>query len=105
LAFNHFSREFSKTGSNSGEQSTAQIQSFTDFWQWDIKAEQYYHFLLYESPNEDLAKLVQAMHDFLGKNVVLAYLVMMGIRLLELRNVLKPTDSIRKLEEDEPDTE
>jgi hypothetical protein len=62
-------------------------------------------FLLYESPNDDLAKLVQAMHDFLGKNVVLAYLVMMGIRLLELRKVLKPTGSIRKLEEGEPDTE
>jgi hypothetical protein len=24
---------------SSGEQSTAQIHSFTDFWQWDIKAE------------------------------------------------------------------
>ena len=57
------------------------------------------------SPNEGLAKLVQAMHDFLGKNVVLAYLVMMGIRLLELRKVLKPTGSIRKLEEGEPNTE
>ena len=34
------------------------------------------------------------MHDFLGKSAMLAYLVMMGVRLLELHRVLKASGSI-----------
>jgi len=78
----------------SGEQSTAQIQAFSDFWQWDNEARRAYQYLALNSPNADLAKLVGAMFDFLGKSDMLAYLVMMGIRLLELHRVLKPTGSI-----------
>ena len=79
---------------SSGEKSSAQIQSFRDFWVWKPDVERSYNYLLYESRNRILSKLVQAMHDFLGKNALLAYLVMMGIRLLELGRVLKSTGSI-----------
>lgn len=79
---------------STGEQSSAQFQAFTDFWIWDNNADQSYRYLTMESPNLDLARLLEAMHDFLGKRTLLAYLVMMGIRLLELHRILKSTGSI-----------
>ena len=77
-----------------GEQSTAQIQAFSDFWHWDIESRHAYEYLTINTPNERLASLIEAMFRFLGKNDMLAYLVMMGIRLLELYRVLKSTGSI-----------
>jgi DNA modification methylase len=41
-----------------------------------------------------LADLMQALLAFLGRNDMMAYLVMMAIRLVELHRVLKPTGSI-----------
>ena len=38
--------------------------------------------------------MVQALRVFLGENDVMAYLVMMAARLLELHRVLKPTGSL-----------
>jgi DNA modification methylase len=78
----------------SGEQSTAQIQAFSDFWHWDVQARRAYEYLTLNAPNENLANLIHTMFNFLGKNDMLAYLVMMGIRLLELHRVLKSTGSI-----------
>ena len=77
-----------------GEQSTAQIQAFSDFWHWDIQARRAYEYLTVNAPNENMANLIQTMFNFLGKNDMLAYLVMMGIRVLELHRVLKSTGSI-----------
>jgi site-specific DNA-methyltransferase (adenine-specific) len=39
-----------------------------------------------------LAELMQALLAFLGRNDMMAYLVMMAIRLVELHRVLKPTE-------------
>lgn len=78
----------------SGEQSAAQIQAFSDFWHWDIEARRAYEYLITEAPNEDIANLTQALFKFLGKNDMLAYLVMMGTRIVELHRVLKPSGSI-----------
>ena len=72
-----------------GDQSTAQIQAFSDFWQWDIQARLAYEYLTVDAPNETLANLIQALYNFLGKSDMLAYLVMMGIRLFELKRVTK----------------
>jgi site-specific DNA-methyltransferase (adenine-specific) len=77
----------------SGEESTAQIQAFSDFWIWDTEARKAYEYLTIQAPN-DVANLTDAFFTFLGKNNMLAYLVMMGERLLELHRVLKPTGSI-----------
>jgi DNA modification methylase len=77
-----------------GEPSTAQIQAFSDFWQWDIQARHAYDYLTLNPPNERIANLVEALYKFLGKSNMLAYLVMMAVRLIELRRVLKPSGSI-----------
>jgi len=79
---------------STGEESTAQIQAFTDFWHWDAVANRAYYYLVTEAPNTDTADLIEAIFKFLGRNDMMAYLVMMGERLLELHRVLKSTDSL-----------
>lgn len=39
-------------------------------------------------------EIIEALHVFLGESGLLAYLVMMAVRLDELRRVLKPTGSL-----------
>jgi DNA modification methylase len=76
-----------------GEESHAQMRAFTDFWKWDVESKHAYNYLINSSP-ERVSNLVVAFHDSLGKSDMLAYVVMMCVRLLELHRVLKPTGSI-----------
>lgn len=76
-----------------GEQSAAQITAFEDTWHWTHESEATYQELVTDAP-ERLAKLVEAMRQTLGTNDMIAYLVMMSPRLVELHRVLKPTGSI-----------
>jgi site-specific DNA-methyltransferase (adenine-specific) len=76
-----------------GTESEAQIEAFEDTWQWNLEAEQTYAELLTEAPDH-VAKMIESLRDFIGENQMMAYLVMMTIRLLELRRVLKSTGSI-----------
>jgi len=76
-----------------GTESGAQIEAFSDTWQWGHESEQAYHELVTQGPKK-LADLIQAMRSFLGTNDMMAYLVMMAIRLVEMHRVLKPTGSI-----------
>jgi DNA modification methylase len=77
----------------SGEESAAQITAFEDTWQWGLESEAVYKEIVTSGPRK-LADLMQALLAFLGRNDMMAYLVMMAIRLVELQRVLKPTGSI-----------
>ncbi len=77
----------------SGDESPAQIQAFTDTWTWDQAAVDAYNELVTDAPN-NVAAVIGAMRQFVGTNDMLAYLVMMAQRLVELHRVLKPTGSI-----------
>ena len=77
----------------SGEESAAQITAFEDTWQWSVEAEAVYRKIVTSGPRK-LADLTQALLAFLGRNDMMAYLVMMAIRLTELHRVLKATGSI-----------
>ncbi len=79
---------------SSGEQSTAQIQAFSDFWHWDDAARKAYNFLTSNAVNAKIADLAQALYRLLGKNDMTAYLFMMTERFIELHRVLKPTGSL-----------
>jgi len=74
-----------------GEESAAQIQAFSDFWHWDKTAEKTY-LEIQEDPN--LRDMIQFLHAHLGRNDMMAYVVMMTIRLKELHRVLKSTGSL-----------
>ena len=76
-----------------GHKSEAQIEAFKDSWSWGEQAEREFDELLHQ-PNTDVALLMQALRTFLGENDMMAYLVMMANRLLELHRVLKPTGSL-----------
>ena len=78
---------------SSGEESAAQIRAFTDFWRWDKAAVEAYQEVL-TTAEPKTSKLIESIVEAIGHNDVSAYLVMMAIRLLELRRVLKATGSV-----------
>ena len=77
----------------SGKESEAQITAFEDTWHWDKSASRTYHELIQNGPL-NVVKMIGALHDFIGENQMMAYLVMMATRLVELHRVLKPTGSL-----------
>jgi site-specific DNA-methyltransferase (adenine-specific) len=76
-----------------GAESEAQITAFEDSWHWNLTAEQTYTELLTEAPDH-VAKMVESLRDLIGTNQMMAYLVMITVRLVELHRVLKPTGSL-----------
>lgn len=77
----------------SGQESESQIRAFQDTWHWNETAVFAYHHLIADAP-EPVASVIGAMYSFIGGNQMMAYLVMMASRLVQLRRVLKPTGSL-----------
>lgn len=77
----------------SGRESDAQIVAFEDTWHWGAEAEKTYHDLLTEGTPE-ISVAIEALRKIVGTNQMMAYLVMMTARLVELHRVLKPTGSL-----------
>jgi site-specific DNA-methyltransferase (adenine-specific) len=77
----------------SGRDSEAQITAFEDTWHWGPNAEHTYHDLITRAP-ERVSATVGALRQIIGANQMMAYLVMMTARLVELHRVLKPTGSL-----------
>ena len=75
-----------------GQESGAQILAFKDTWQWGTESEQALMDLL--PHHGQLARFLTDLVEFLGRNSLSAYLVMMAVRLVELHRVLKPTGSL-----------
>ena len=80
----------------SGEASPAQIRAFTDTWEWTQEAVRTYEQEIITNPSvpANVKDMISAFRQFVGGNAMMAYLVMMTPRLVELRRVLKPTGSI-----------
>jgi DNA modification methylase len=76
-----------------GVQSESQITAFDDTWHWGEQAEQEYYDLL-RQVNTDVAELFSSLRRFLKESDIMAYLVMMTSRLLEMHKALKPTGSL-----------
>ena len=75
-----------------GSSSQAQIQAFEDTWHWGETTEQAYHELVRNAPHL-LVETIKSFRGFLTETNLMAYLVMMALRLVELHRVLKPTGS------------
>ncbi len=75
-----------------GSSSQAQIQAFEDTWRWGETTEQAYHELIGTAPSL-LVETIKSFRGFLTETNLMAYLVMMALRLVELHRVLKPTGS------------
>ena len=79
-----------------GEGSPAQIKAFTDTWEWTQESQRTFEqeIMLNPAAPANVREMVNAFRQFIGSNAMMAYLVMMTPRLVELRRVLKPTGSI-----------
>ena len=75
----------------SGEESPAQIRAFTDTWQWTQETERAYEqeIILNSDVPANVKDMVSAFRQFIGRNRMMAYLVMMTPRLVELRRILR----------------
>ena len=79
-----------------GEESPAQIKAFTDTWEWTQETQFTYELDIIRNPAVPSAvkDMIGAFRQFIGQNAMMAYLVMMAPRLVELHRVLKPTGSL-----------
>ena len=79
-----------------GEESPAQIRAFTDTWEWTSETELTFEQDIIGNPAVPTAvkDMITAFRQFVGRNAMMAYLVMMAPRLVELHRVLKPTGSL-----------
>ena len=79
--------------SPTGSGADASIEAFDDTWCWGPSAAAALLDIT-ESGNHKLHTLMHAMRTAIGENAMMAYLVMMAVRLVELHRVLKPTGSL-----------
>lgn len=73
-------------------ESTSQIKAFDDTWTWGEESASYYHQLL--GMGERASEVIRGLREAVGANDMMAYIVMMAVRLIELHRVLKPTGSL-----------
>ncbi len=75
-----------------GARSKAQIRAFKDTWRWDQGVARLYEEIV--EAGDNVSQAIQAFWTLLSGKDMMAYLVMMAPRLVELRRILKPTGSI-----------
>jgi site-specific DNA-methyltransferase (adenine-specific) len=83
----------------SGRKSDAQIHAFEDSWHWGPTPEAHLTYLKNSTLHQGavpvgVSQLLAALEFGIGKTPMLAYLVEMAVRLIELHRVLKPTGSL-----------
>jgi DNA modification methylase len=76
-----------------GKEAESQIMAFEDTWHWGDEARDTYNDLV-TNGSERVSNVIGALHTMIGTNQMMAYLVMMAARLVELHRVLKPTGSL-----------
>ena len=74
------------------QDATSTLKAFKDTWPWSYEIEEQYQALTVQDTK--VGTLLQALVSVKGRNQMMAYLVMMALRLIELYRVLKPTGSL-----------
>lgn len=70
----------------------AQIQAFEDFWQWGEEAEEALDEI--RARGGSCSAIVRALREALGPTDMMAYIVMMAVRLIEMHRTLRQTGSL-----------
>ena len=76
-----------------GKEPDTLIRAFTDTWTWGEAAEEAYEHLLVEEDGQ-IGDTIQGLRQFLNETPMMAYLVMMAIRIVEMHRILKSTGSL-----------
>lgn len=82
-----------------GRNTDAQLVAFEDTWHWGPNAEKVYAYLTNTARHEgrvadQVSTLIAALRKGIGENQMMAYIVEMAARLVELHRSLKPTGSL-----------
>ncbi|MDR0790430.1 MAG: restriction endonuclease [Bacteroidales bacterium] len=90
-------RDYNQIYNNIGTEDKAQVQAFVDTWDWDDAAiEGFEKFDLASGDSrysEKTKLLINALEKVLGRGSMLAYIVSLTQRIVEIYRVLKPTGS------------
>ena len=76
-----------------GQQPDALIKAFTDTWAWGDAAEDACRHLIVEEGRQ-IGATIQGLQQFLNETPMMAYLVMMAARIVEMHRILKDTGSL-----------
>ncbi len=76
-----------------GQEPDTLVKAFTDTWTWGAAAEDAYSELIVDVGGQ-VGDTIQGLRQFLNETPMMAYLVMMGIRIVEMHRILKPTGSL-----------
>ena len=76
-----------------GREPDTLVRAFTDTWNWGEAAEDVYQQLLVDIGGQ-IGDTIQGLRQFLNETPMMAYLVMMAIRVVEMHRILKPTGSL-----------
>ena len=76
-----------------GQEPDTLVRAFTDTWRWGEPAEDAYRELMVDIGGQ-VGDTIQGLRQFLSETPMMAYLVMMAIRIVEMHRILKPTGSL-----------
>ncbi len=74
--------------------SRAYLPAFEDVWSWDDESEDSFRELTLEWHGEPVGVAISGLLTVVGRDRMMAYLVNMTLRLIEIRRLLKPTGSV-----------
>ncbi len=89
-------RTYNQIYTNVGKEDLAQAQAFTDTWVWDDRAKEGYSQIISNHEGRftgQTIELITGLRNVLKEGSLLAYLVSMTLRVVEIQRVLKPTGS------------
>jgi len=75
-----------------GDAPPAQVKAFSDFWHWVDAAEEFAE--IQTTASEKIRKLILGLYEIIGPTPMMAYIVMMTTRLVEIHRILNNTGSI-----------
>ena len=76
-----------------GREPDTLVKAFTDTWTWGDAAEEAFNALLTDVGGQ-VADTMEGLRKFLNETPMMAYLVMMGVRIVEMHRILKDTGSL-----------
>jgi DNA modification methylase len=89
-------RNYNQIYNNTGGEDRAQAQAFVDTWTWDEQATEGYEEIITNGRGlytEQTIELIKGLMNVLHRGALLAYLVSMTRRIVEIHRVLKATGS------------
>jgi DNA modification methylase len=98
-------RNYFQIYNNQGSEDRAQAQAFVDTWNWGDEAVEGLEYIVEDAIErlnpragetrwtEQTVELIRGLEKVLGRGSLLAYLIHMTLRIVEIHRVLKPTGS------------